>query len=114
MVEFVEVAQVAAAVQGPAASPEAARLAFNDLRVAEERVQDLPDENDRAQEQVGDADPQDSRAQAVGKVQPVSAALVLGLKTPLVLKERAGTPEEDQLEVVLEAARVEDTIAQQG
>lgn len=106
-------AQVAAPVQRPAASPEAARLTFYDLCVAEESVQDLPDENDRAQEQVGYADPQDPRAQAIGQVQAVPPALVFGLETPLILKKRAGTPEEDQLEVVLEAARVEDVIAQE-
>lgn len=114
MVELVEVAQVAAAVQGPAAGPEAARLTFNDLCVAEERIQDLPDENDGTQEQIGNADPQDPRAQPISQVQPVSSALVFGLQTPFVFEERAGTPEEDQLKVVLEAACVEDAISQQG
>lgn len=113
VVQLVEVAQVATAVERPAARAKAARLPLDHLRVAEESVEDLPDQDNRAQQQVGDAYPEDARAEPVGQLQPVPPALVLGFQAPLVLEQRTGAPEEDELEVVLEAARVEHPVAEQ-
>lgn len=111
VVQLVEVAQVASAVERPAAGAQAARLSLDHLRVAEEGVEDLPDEDYGAEQQVGDADPQDARAQSVGQLQPAAAPLVLRLQAPLVLEKRAGPPKKDQLKVVLEPTRVKDDVA---
>lgn len=113
MIQLIKVAEVKAAVQWPASSSQTPRLPLDHLHVAEERVENLPNENDGTQEKVGDSDPQNPWAQTIGQLQAVSSAFVFGLQTPLVLEKRSGTPEEDQLKIVLQAARVENRVAQQ-
>ncbi|KAL0624625.1 Zinc finger protein [Plecturocebus cupreus] len=69
--------------------------------VAEEGIEDLPYEDKGAQQEVGDANPQDA---------PLPPTFVLGLEAPFIEKQRARSPEEDQLKVVLEATGEEDDL----
>lgn len=112
VLQLVEVAEVAAAIEGPAARPEGPGLPLQHLGVAEEGVEDLPDEDEGAQQEVGNANPQDAVAEALGQLQPLPPTFVLSLEAPFIEKQRARAPEEDQLEVVLEAASEEDSLPQ--
>lgn len=61
------------------------------LGVAEEGVENLPHQDDRAQQQVGDADPKNAGRESICELQPVAASLILWFQAPLVLKQRACT-----------------------
>lgn len=114
MLQLIEVAEVAAAVERPAARTQGTWFPLKHLGVTEEGVEDLPDEDEGAQQEVGNADPQDTVAEALGQLQPLPPTFVLSLEAPFVEKERAWSPEEDQLEVVLEAPGEEDNLPETG
>lgn len=59
------------------------------LCVTKEGVENLPHQNDWAQQQIGDANPQNTGCQPVCQLQPVTSSLVLWFQAPLVLKQRA-------------------------
>lgn len=59
------------------------------LCITKEGIENLPHQNDRTQQQIGDADPQYARRQPVRQLQPVTASLVLCFQAPLILKKGA-------------------------
>ena len=67
----------------------ACACAFAHLGIAEESVEDLPHQDDGAEQQVSDADPQYAGRQPVGQLLPVASPLVLCFQAPLVPKQRS-------------------------
>ena len=63
--------------------------AFAHLGITEEGVENLPHQDDGAEQQVSHADPQYAGRQPVGQLLPVASPLVLGLQAPLVPKQRS-------------------------
>lgn len=73
VVQLVEVSEVEAAVEGPHTGSQEARLSLDDVCVAEEGVQHLPDQDHWQENQVGQAHPEDVLGQpARGEVPPTS------------------------------------------
>lgn len=58
------------------------------LCVAKEGVENLPHQNDRTQQQIGNPNPQDAGCQPVCQLKPVPSSLVLWFQAPLILKQR--------------------------
>lgn len=114
MFQFIEVAEVATAIERPATCSQGPRLSLQHLGIAEEGVEDLPDEDEGTQQEVGNADPQDAVAEALGQLKPLAPTFVLSLEAPLIEEQRARTPEEDQLKVVLEASGEKDNLSEPG
>lgn len=114
VIQLIEVSQVQTAIQRPAPCAQAAGFPADYFGVAEESVQHLPHQDEGTEEQVGQTHQQDDSAELLCELQAVSAPLVLGVQVPLVLKQRARAPEQDELKVVLEALGEEHDIAQQG
>ena len=108
MVELVEVAQVEAAVVGPAAHAEHARVALDQLCVVVDELEQLPHEYERHEEQVEQAEYEDGARELGGEVRSLAEHLVLGAQLIAVAEWRPRTPEEQELEVVLEAGREQD------
>ena len=52
VVEFVEMTQVQSSVERPASHSQIARLSFDDLGVAEERVEYLPQQDQRSEAKI--------------------------------------------------------------
>ena len=63
--------------------------AFAHLGIAEEGVENLPHQDDGAEQQVSHTDPQYAGRQPVGQLLPVASPLVLSLQAPLVPKQRS-------------------------
>lgn len=114
MVQLIEVSQVQAAIQGPAPCAQAPGFPTDYFGVAEESVQNLPNQDEGTKEQVGQTQHQDDPAELLCELQAVSAPLVLWVQVPFVLKQRARAPKQDELKIVLEALGEEYHISQQG
>lgn len=52
VIQLVEVSQVQATIQRPPARPQTARFPFDDFGVAEKRVQHLPHQHERTQQEI--------------------------------------------------------------
>ncbi len=100
VIQLVKVAQVETAEQWPAPGSQTSRLALDDFSVAKERVQHLPHQHERTQQQIDQTRQQDDAAELLGELLPVCCPFVFGMQTPLVLEERQRAPEQNELKVV--------------
>lgn len=86
VVQLVEVSEVEAAVEGPHTGPQEARLSLDDVCVAEEGVQHLPDQDHWQEHQVGQAHPEDVLGEPAGGR--------CHLRHPVVLRKKRSRHEE--------------------
>ena len=73
-------------------TPQLGDSAAPHLGIVVEAVEQLPEQDERAEQKVDDADPEDAASQLVRQLAPLAHPLIVGLQVPVVLEWRAGTP----------------------
>lgn len=117
VVQLIKVTQVTPTIERPAPGSKRTRLPFDHLKrpkttklntsarygtftkilgvqiahlcVTEEGIENLPHEDNRAQQQICNPDPENAWCQSVCQLQSVTASFVLWFQAPLILKQRS-------------------------